>query len=146
MIKNMYEIFEEFAKAETRDDKIAVLRQNNQQKILASVLKMIFDETIQFEDDFKIPFHKLSDYPVGMAPLMIHDIARKFPLFIKDHPMGKNIPLERRITTFVAWLEMLEEKEAKILAQIFKKHSPDPNLNADLVNDAFPGLLSKKTV
>ena len=66
----MYEIFEEFEKAETKEDRIGVLRRNAN-FALKSVLKGTFNNDVQFVID-RVPMYKPSDAPAGLGYTTIH--------------------------------------------------------------------------
>ena len=63
--KNMYEIFDEFKKAKSKADRIAVLRKNDC-KALRDVLLGALHPSIQFTVD-KIPDFKRVAMPAGMS-------------------------------------------------------------------------------
>ena len=64
-MKNIYEIFDEYEKAATKEDRIRVLK-NNRNYALLSVLKGTYDPTLQFVID-RIPLYKPSDAPPGLG-------------------------------------------------------------------------------
>jgi len=64
-MKNIYEIFEEVEKSKTAKDRVLVL-QYNQSYALKSILKGMFDPTVEFIFD-KIPEYKASDAPTRLG-------------------------------------------------------------------------------
>ena len=81
MMKNLYEVFAEFEKSQTRQDKINILK-NNSSYALREVLKGTFNPNIEFTVT-NIPFYKPSDAPPGLGYSSIHQELSRAYLFEK---------------------------------------------------------------
>jgi hypothetical protein len=142
MVKMIYEIFEEFKDAPTRADKIDVLRKNNS-FALRTILQGSFDPVVKFTVA-KIPdFYMPSDSPPGMGYSNLHVEIEKAYLFEENNPkVSPNLTQKRKEEILVSLLEILEAKEANIFIGMILKKQDIADLDADLVKEAFPGLIS----
>lgn len=140
MAKNMYEIFDEFEAAKTKNEKIEVL-QKNKNFALTNVLMYAFDPNIHFVFD-KMPYYKAEDVPPGMSYSSIHHELDRMYLLIKDHPRASpNLTMQRREQLLIQMLEALEPREAIIFINMILKNLKIKGLDAKIVKEAFPGLL-----
>ena len=139
-MKNVYEIFEEFEKAETRKDKIAVLHKNNSM-ILRNVLQGAFHPAIKFV--FKKPVeYKSSDSPPGMAYANLDTEFRRVYLFVEGaKSVDPNLSMQRREHILIQILETLEAREAKVFMNMILKDLKVKGLTSKIVEEAFPGLI-----
>lgn len=137
--KLLWEVFDEFEKRESREDKIAVLR-FNQTFALKNVLKGTFDPNIEFVFE-KVPFYTPSDAPDGMGYTTIHQEINRAYIFEKNNPkVSPNLSMERKQVLLIQILEALEKREAEIFMNMLLKKQVVKGLDADLVKEAFPGL------
>ena len=150
MTKLYWEIFEEVAAAESREDKRNVLKKY-QNRMLETVLIAMFHPDVSFVIK-KVPPYKVSDAPVAMGySILEQEFPRIYILQdqtkpIKDvwrpfNPKITNIPLKRREEICIQMLEALDGKEAKLLASIIERSFTYKGLTYKLVKDTFPGLL-----
>jgi hypothetical protein len=140
-MKNIYEIFEEYEKATKRQDRLNILRFNDSQA-LRNILQGTFDPRVQFVFE-SIPEYKASDSPPGLGYTSIHTEMSRAYLFEKNNPrVAPNLSLERRKQILIQMLEAMEEKEAKVFANMLMKKQEVKGLTAEIVKEAFPGLLA----
>lgn len=140
MKKNLYEIFEEFESAPTKDEKLAVLRNNNRHD-LVGVLQMTFDPRIQFVIE-KAPKFKPDDSPPGLGYSSIHQELQRIYLLVKDHPRAPaTLTQQRREQIFIQMLEALEAKEANILLGMVLKKLPVKGLTPKIVKEVYPDII-----
>jgi hypothetical protein len=138
--KNIYEIFDEVAKAPTDQDKRGVLIYYNG-PILRQVLRAAFHPNIRFVFKEEISY-KPSDAPIGLGYSSLDMEFRKIYLFEEGNPrVDPNLSLERRKILLIQILESLEAKEAKVLMDIILKRLNVPGLTKELVLSVFPTLL-----
>ena len=138
-MKNLYEIFDEFVKAPSRQEKIQVLR-NNDNYALQIVLRGTFDPAVQFTIE-QVPFYKPSDSPPGMGYSSIHQELGRIYLFEKNNPrVSPDLTDKRKEQILIQILENLEAREAEILMNMLKKKQKVPGLTEKLVKEAFPNL------
>jgi len=138
-MKNLYEIFDEFVKAPSRQEKVQVLR-NNDNYALRNVLRGTFDPAVQFTIE-QVPFYKPSDSPPGMGYSSIHQELSRAYLFERNNPkVSPNLSENRKQQLLVQILEALEAKEAEIFMNMLKKKQKVPGLTEKIVKEAFPNL------
>jgi len=138
-MKNIYEIFDEYEKAATKEDRIRVLK-NNRNYALLSVLKGTYDPTLQFVID-RIPLYKPSDAPPGLGYTSIHQELGRTYLFVKDDPrVAPTLTHKRKEHILAQILEALEKREAEVYMNMLLKKQRVTNIDADIVKEAFPDL------
>lgn len=140
--RNIYEVFEQFGKAKTKEDRIDVLRSNDCYA-LRNVLMGAFHPSVEFTVN-DIPKFKREPVPAGMSYSHMTDALSRVYLFTKGNPkVPPNLSDKRKIELLIQILESLEEKEADVFAGMLKKDLKIPYLTPKLVNEAFEGLLPK---
>ena len=138
-MKNVYEVFEEFKKAKTKQEKIEVLRKN-QSYALISVLQGSFAPYIKFIFDQPVEY-KASDAPIGLGYSSIHHELGRVYLFEADNPkVSPNLTFQRKKEILIQILESLEAKEAEIFMNMLLKRQAVKGLNWEIVLEAFPQL------
>jgi hypothetical protein len=138
--KNMYEVFDEFEKRTTRDDKVAVLRFNGTWA-LRNVLKGTFDPEVQFVIE-KAPTYRASDAPIGLGYTSIHQELGRTYLFEKNSPkVNPAMTQDRKEQILIQILEALEKREADIFMGMILKKQKVKGLTYSIVKEAFPDLL-----
>lgn len=141
MQKNMWEIFDEFLKVNTRKEKIDVLRKNDN-LALRTILKGAMHPRIEFLIT-QVPMYKQNDSPAGLAYTSIWNEINRIYLFEKGHPRrAPGFTDERMKLILIQILESLEAKEATVFINMLLKNLRVPGLTSEVVNEAFPGLLS----
>ena len=139
MQKAVYEVLNEFKKAENKADRIAVLR-NNDQRHMREYLTCLLHDGVQFEDVGNIEWRK-EDTPAGMGYNMFAQEMGRLYLFIKNHPKcPTGLTRERRIELLIQLLEGMEDGEAEAFMNMVKKHNDIPYLTKNLVNEAYEGI------
>jgi hypothetical protein len=134
------EVLELAAKADSRKEKIAILRENNS-LALRDILKGAFDDTVQFLLPPGVP-------PVNEEEKKTYDKTRlgsetkKFRYFVKGGP-GEQVNRMRRERMFIDILYRIDSKEIPLIC-----HMKDKTLDGvfkgvtkKLVQEAFPGLI-----
>jgi hypothetical protein len=140
MLKNIYEIFQEVARSESKKDAILVL-QYNQTYALKSVLKGMFDPRVKFTIT-KIPEYRKSDAPPGMGYSTIHQEIHRAYLFVEGEPRTVNLTPKRREEILIQILEAMESREAEVYANMLLKNSSAyKGITFDTVKKAFPDIL-----
>lgn len=138
-MKNIYEIFDEYEKASTKEERIQVLRRNGNYA-LRSVLKGTYDPSLQFVID-KVPLYKPSDAPPGLGYTSIHQELSRVYLFTKDDPrVAPTLTQKRKEQILIQILEALEKREAEVFMNMLLKKQKVKNLNASIVKEAFNDL------
>jgi len=140
VMKNIYEVLEEFSAAETEAEKIKSLQENGSHALLC-VLRGMFSPNIEYviED---IPPYNPSDAPPGMGYTSLAVEINRMYLFEANNPkVAPNLSLERKKQLLIQILENLEAKEAEVVISLLKKKSPVKGLTKSIVEKAFPQLL-----
>lgn len=142
MMKNIYEIFQEFEKAPTRQEKIEVLRKNSERGQLKPILQGAFHPDIQFV--FKEPLtYKKSDAPIGLGYSNLDSEMKRIYLFVEGSKrVEPSLTLERKKQIAIQILEALEGKESDVFMNMMLKDLKVKGLTAKIVEEAFPGLIS----
>lgn len=142
-MKNIYEIFEEFEKAETRQQKIEVLRKNDRMT-LRNILQGAFHPAIQYVFKKPVKYTK-SDAPPGMGYSHLDVEFRRVYIFVEgSRKVDPNLSLARKEQILIQILESLESKEAEVFMNMMLKNLKVKGLTAKLVEEAFPGLIEAK--
>jgi hypothetical protein len=139
-MKNIYEIFDEFEKAPSKQDKINVLR-SNANYTLRSVLKGTFSPNVNFTID-KVPYYNPSDAPPGLGYTSIAQELGRAYLFEANNPkVDPNLTSERKEKILIQILEALEKREAEVFMNMLLKKQKVKGLTSNIVKEAFPDLL-----
>jgi hypothetical protein len=140
MIKNVYEILDEFRSAKTKAERIEVL-QKNASNHFQWVLKYTFDPTIEFYvNEFPHNYIEPDTFP-GIRYAGIESEIKRAYLFIKGNETADRLTEQKRNQILVQMLEAFEPKEATIFINMMKKDLKVPFLTKTLVQEAIPGLL-----
>ena len=128
------EIFDEFNKATTKAERIAVLRKYDHPRFRD------FDPNIKF--DVEIPRYRPAVEPAGLNFTYLSSEVTKFYRFITNHPRRQFglTPLKQK-QLLVVILESLHRDEAELLVRLIKGDIGIKYLTSNLVTEAFPGLL-----
>jgi len=138
-MKNCYEVFDEFEKAPTKQDKINILR-GNATYALREVLRGTYCPNIQFVFE-QVPLYKPGDSPPGMSYSSIHQELGRVYLFEKNNPRtSPDLSVKRREQILIQILEVLEKREAEVFMNMLMKKQKVKGLDASIVHEAFPDL------
>jgi hypothetical protein len=140
MIKNIYEILDEFESAETHQQKKEVLQQNNLYH-LKELLKYTFNPNYEFyvEDTFPTDYQKPDTAP-GIRLAGIESEIRRVYLFIKGDRTADSLTEGKRKILLLQLLESFEPKEAQIWYNMMKKDLKIKGLTEALVREVYPEL------
>lgn len=132
------EIFEEFEKAETRADKINVLRKYDHPRF-RDFLAIALNPMFQFDVD--VPNYRPAPEPAGLNFTYLDIEVSKLYRFIKGHPKRTTyISPEKQKSLLTVVLESLHKDEADILVRCIKKDLNIKFLTPKLVKEAFPNI------
>ena len=139
-MKNVYEIFDEFELAESKEEKLKVI-ERNLSKTLVDVLYLTFHPNYEwkyneFPENYKIP-----DTKPGISICQLSTEMRKLYLFRKGDPSAEQLSERKSRELLLQFLESLEPREAEVVIGIFKKDQGVDGLTYDFVKEAFPQLL-----
>lgn len=131
------EIFDEYQKANTKEDKIQVLRKYDH-PIFRTFFQFLYKKGIVFDVD--VPAYRPAPEPAGLNWTYLDMEIPKLYRFIKDHPNRTNLTPEKKKSLLVVVLESLHKDEAEILVNLIKKDLGIKYLTPKIVQEAFPGL------
>jgi hypothetical protein len=136
------EVLEQVAKAETRKEKLEILRKNNSLE-LRDVLKGAFDESIEFILPKGKPDIDEKEKKKYDKTHLVHE-TKKFRYFVKGGP-GDQVNALRRERMFIDMLYRIDTREAELICLMKDKELEGvyKGLNKKLVSEAFPGLIFK---
>ena len=139
------EILDKFELAKTREEKIAVLKNNVTDPLLV-LLRLNYDHMLKMDlPDGEPPFRKDIDKPIGYNESSLQLELRRFYVWLDPRT---NLPKLKKESLFVNMLEGIHwtEAEALCLAKDRKLHTKYKSLKEDMVREAFPLALTPKPV
>jgi len=141
MIKNVYEILEEFEKVQTRPERKDILRTYNVY-YFTDVLKYTFSDKYQFytEKTFPVDYVKPDTFP-GIRIAGFESEIRKVYLFLKGNEIADNLTEHKRHILLLQLLESFEPKEAVVWFNMLNKDLKIKGLTKSLVEEVYPELL-----
>ena len=140
-MKALYEVFDEFEKATTKQERMAVIG-NNLSQTLVDVLKMTFHPDFKWKvkelpENYRMP----TDVLPGLTYDSLNSQLRRLYIFQEGHPTAENLAEKRRTELLFQILNTIEPREAEIIMGIFQKDQGVKGLNYKFVKEAFPQML-----
>ncbi len=134
------EIFEEFEKATTKQERLSILRREGDERF-RFFLQLVFNPAIEF--DIALPDrYRPAKEPAGLNYAYLDTQMPKMYRFIKNHPMRpEGFTAEKTTQQILVMLESLHRDEAALILKVLKKEFKIKNLTANLVREAFPDLV-----
>ena len=134
---SMTEVLSELPKKKTKADKVAWLQQNDNVPF-RNVLRLIYDETIEFLLPDSPPPWKPNEFE-DEAKTMLYREARRLKIFFKGGGYDSMKPVKRE-ELFISLLEDVDNDDAETLCQMITK-KPFKGLALKTVQEAFPDLI-----
>jgi hypothetical protein len=132
------EIFEEFDLAETRSQKIAVLKKYDHPRF-RDFLAISMNPSFEF--DVEVPNYRPAPEPAGLNYAYLDTEVPRLYRFIKNHPKRtSNITPEKQKSLLTVVLESLHKDEADLLVRCIKRDLNIKFLTPKLVKEAFPDI------
>ncbi len=140
-MKPLYEVFDEFEKATTKQERMNVIGKNLSHT-LVDVLKMTFHPDIKWKvkglpENYRIP----DDVLPGITYDSLSSQLRRLYLFQEGNNTAEQLNEKRRTEILFQILNSLEPREAEIIMGIFAKDQGVKGLNYKFVKEAFPQML-----
>ena len=133
------EIFEEFDKATTKQERMDVLKKYDHPRFRL-ILQAAFHPDVQF--DVPIPPYRPAPEPAGLNFTYLDIEMAKIYRFLKDHPeKPEGLTPDRERQLLLVILESLHKDEADLLTRLIQKNLGIKHLTPKLVQETFPGLL-----
>lgn len=132
------EIFDEFKKAITDNERILILRKYDHSKF-RDFLAITFNPIFQF--DVEIPSYRPALEPAGLNHTYLDVEVSKLYRFIIGHPKRTTyITPKRQSALLCTVLESLHKDEAELLCNLINKNLKIDHLTDELVLKAFPDI------
>lgn len=129
------EIFEEFEKAQTKQERIAILKKYDHPRF-RDFLIYAFNSSIEF--DVEVPNYRPAPEPAGLNYTYLDMEMPKLYRFIKNHPQRpQGITPEKLKSLLVVVLESLHKDEAKLLVDLIQRKFKVNHLTVKLVQEAY---------
>ena len=136
--ESLPELFGRVSKAETKDEKIALLRAHKHTQALHTILQGAFHPDIVWELPEGSPPYKKDEGEYGINPSVLEREVRKLVYFTSR--TGQLIVNKmKREEIFVSMLESIHPSEAELFIQM--KDKKIDGLTARLVWEFMPGLI-----
>ena len=129
------EILEEFQKATSKAERLAVLRKYNDARF-REFLSYGLGDSVKF--DVEVPSYRPSVEPAGLNFTYLHNEVPKLYRFIAGHPKRpQGLTQAKQKQLLLVILEALHEDEAKLLVDVIKKEFKVKNLTQNLFSEAY---------
>jgi hypothetical protein len=133
------EILEQFTHATTKEDKINILRRNDDPRF-RFFLELALNPNVEWEINLPHMYRPAVE-PAGLNYAYLDTEMPKMYRFIKNHPnRPQGFTAEKTTSQLQVILEALHKDEAAILAQLVQGKFKLKGLTPALVKEAFPGI------
>jgi hypothetical protein len=140
MRKNIYEVFEEFAKADSKQDKINVLA-NNWTPTLKLVLQLAYRPEMEWKFKDYPKRYKKPDTKPGISYATLDTELKRLYMFRVGNETAEKLTEKRAEEILMVLLESLEPLEADVVIGIFKKDLGVKGLTYKFIRDNIPDVL-----
>jgi hypothetical protein len=129
------EILKKVSKADSREEKIKILRENNSLGVKQILHYAFFDSGKWYRED--LPPFTLDEAPEGLSVANLFNEVRRLYLFKESY----NLPKEKKDILLIQMLEALGRDETALIKDLFSKNfTKRYALNKKLVQEAFPEM------
>lgn len=136
--KDVFEILEEFNKADNKSARVDVLKKYSDHAAFKDILRGTFDDSLEFLlPEGKPPY--TPNRPES-TPSTLRKQHKQFGMFIKGGP-GAKLPAYKREGAFIRLLESIHPKDAEVVLSMTQKKSPTKYLTKKLVQEVLPELI-----
>lgn len=136
--REVFEIFEEFKKADGRNDRLDVLKKYSNNWALRDILRGSFDESLVFNiPEGRPPF--TPNLPQSV-PSSLNKLHKDFGWFIQGGA-GDRLSDFKRESKFIGLLESVHPEDAELVLKMVSKKAPCRYITKKLVQEAFPDLI-----
>jgi hypothetical protein len=140
MRKNVYEVFDEFAKVNSKQDKINVLA-NNWTPTLKLVLQLAYRPEMEWKFKDYPERYKKPDTKPGISYASLDTELKRLYMFRVGNETAEKLTTKRAEEILMVLLESLEPREADVVIGIFKKDLGVKGLTYKFIHDNIPGVL-----
>jgi hypothetical protein len=140
MRKNIYEVFDEFAKVDSKQDKINVLA-SNWTPTLKLVLQLAYRPEMQWKFKDYPERYKKPDTKPGISYASLDTELKRLYMFRVGNETAEKLSPKRAEELLMVFLESLEPREADIVIGIFKKDLGVKGLTLKFIRENIPDVL-----
>lgn len=138
--REVFEIFEEFNKANNKQERTQVLKKYANVNAFMDVLRGTFDESLRFNLPPGEPPY--TPNKPESVPSTLLKRYRDFAYFVKGG-QGDKLPAFKRENKFISCLESIHPKDAEVVVRMVAKQAPVKFLTKKLIQEVFPNLIKK---
>lgn len=140
-MKNIYEVFDEFEMAWSRQEKMKVI-ERNLSPLLVEVLRLTFHPDFQWKVK-EYPENYIEDYTKhgGLSECQLNTELRKLYMFQSGNPTAEKLSERKQRELLIQLLESIEPREAEVVMGIFRKDQGVDGLTYEFIKEAFPEML-----
>lgn len=129
------EILKKISQADTREEKIKMLREHSSLGLKQILHYALFDNSKWYRED--LPPFTVDEAPEGLSIANLFNEVRRLYIFKESY----NLPKERKDVLLIQMLEALNQDETILLKELFgKTFTKRYAINKKLVQDAFPDM------
>jgi hypothetical protein len=140
-MKALYEVFDEFEKANTKEERMTVIG-NNLSHMLVNVLKLTFHPDFQWKvKELPEDYRMATDVLPGITYGGLNKEIRRLYMFREGDPTAEKLTVKRRNELLFQLLNSIEPREAEVILGIFQKDLGVKGLTYKFVKEAFPDML-----
>jgi hypothetical protein len=140
MRKNIYEIFDEFVAAKTKEEKVNVLAKN-WTPTLKLVLQLAYRPEVQWKYNSYPEEYRKPDTKPGISYGSLDMDLKRLYMFQAGNPTAEKLAPKRSKELLLSMLDALEPREADVVIGIFKKDLGVKGLTFKFIKDNIPGVL-----
>ena len=134
----VFEVFEEYKKAESREDRLEVLKKYSDHYAFRDILRGTFDDSLEFNlPEGRPPF---TPNKPESAPTTLLKRHREFGLYVSGG-QGDSLPAYKRENKFIQLLEGIHPEDAEYVLKMVAKKPPVRYITKKIVQEAFPNLI-----
>lgn len=136
----VFEIFEEYKDASSREDRLDVLKKYSTHNALRDILRGTFDDSLEFNlPEGRPPFTPNKPESPPTSLLKMH---REFGLYVSGGK-GETLPAWKREAKFIQMLEGIHPEDAEYVLKMVAKKPPVRYITKKIVQEALPNLIRK---
>lgn len=134
----VFEVFEEYKKAGSREDRLEVLKKYSNHYAFRDILRGTFDDSLEFNlPEGRPPF---TPNKPESAPTTLLKKHREFGLYVSGG-QGDSLPAYKRESKFIQLLEGIHPEDAEYVLKMVAKKPPVRYITKKIVQEAFPNLI-----
>jgi len=138
--KEVFEVFEEYKKADSRESRLDVLKKYENNWAFKDILRGSFDDSLEFNlPTGRPPFTPNKPESVPSSLLKQH---KEFGLYIQGGK-GDNLSQFKRENKFIQLLESVHPEDAEYILKMVAKKPPCRYITKKIVQEAFPNLITE---